>query len=274
MWHIDGPDIAKTLGDVPDVARLGKLSPEETAHLQILYKKYEHQKGLIRKEYAASPIKAKESIIHSLYKRTEGKGTLRQIRIELQDGVSTCPVCGYNYPNTLDHFMPEKAFGALAVCRQNLIPVCSKCNSHKSDRLFENFIHAYLTDFPIGVRFLRAIVSVNNRTHKIAWRFEIVEGALSDELYQRVCFQWQFVSKRIQKESVSFLHQMLDPIEAQTDIQLRRQLLRKAIITGKNNGLNHWRTALMDSIAQCPDFGVCELNMLIARKRYRRDLGV
>lgn len=54
-------------------------------------------------------------------------------RIKAAPRHSQCPYCGERTVKTLDHYLPQSVFSALAVTPTNLVPSCSDCNKSKSD---------------------------------------------------------------------------------------------------------------------------------------------
>lgn len=44
-----------------------------------------------------------------------------------------CPYCGERRVKTLDHYLPQSSFSALAVTATNLVPSCSDCNKSKNN---------------------------------------------------------------------------------------------------------------------------------------------
>lgn len=46
-----------------------------------------------------------------------------------------CPYCVLSEPNTLEHILPKGKYPEYAVHIYNLIPCCSKCNSHKGEAI-------------------------------------------------------------------------------------------------------------------------------------------
>lgn len=63
-----------------------------------------------------------------------------------------CPLCGLNKVNTLDHFLPKEDFSEFCIHPRNLIPCCSRCNSHKSKCWHKEgkreIWNAYLNELP------------------------------------------------------------------------------------------------------------------------------
>lgn len=49
-----------------------------------------------------------------------------------------CPYCVLSEPNTLEHILPKGKYPEYAVHVYNLIPCCSKCNSHKGDAIINS----------------------------------------------------------------------------------------------------------------------------------------
>ncbi|KXO84078.1 HNH endonuclease [Acinetobacter venetianus] len=84
--------------------------------------------------------------------------------------LNTCQYCTINDVNTLDHIMPKENFPEFVVHPKNLIPVCSQCNSFKSNKWLKNgnfeFLNLYLHILPIQ-QFLFVNVNYSNSTFDI-----------------------------------------------------------------------------------------------------------
>ena len=79
-----------------------------------------------------------------------------------QDEVCLCPVCDISEPSTLDHYLPKSVVPTVAVTPHNLVPMCARCNTVKSDKMETDVrrlpFHLYFDDFPnepwLTVRFV------------------------------------------------------------------------------------------------------------------------
>lgn len=64
--------------------------------------------------------------------------------------ILTCPFCEIDSIQTLDHYLPKSLYPSLAITPVNLVGMCSKCNTKKSDRKIESadkfFLHPYYSD--------------------------------------------------------------------------------------------------------------------------------
>lgn len=64
------------------------------------------------------------------------------------DGELICPMCGIEVADEMDHFAPKSVFPEYATHLTNLIPLCHRCNSDKSDLWLDSknrqiFFNAY-----------------------------------------------------------------------------------------------------------------------------------
>ena len=58
----------------------------------------------------------------------------------IMSNTDRCPICGISTPNTLDHFVPKSLYPQLCITPDNLIPVCSDCNSKKLEDFSFNYM--------------------------------------------------------------------------------------------------------------------------------------
>jgi hypothetical protein len=82
-------------------------------------------------------------------------------RIMLSAPGGRCPYCGQLPVNVLDHYLPKRPNGVLALVPKNLVPCCRDCNTAKLDRVAWNEasqpIHPYFDDFD-DAQWLQALV--------------------------------------------------------------------------------------------------------------------
>lgn len=68
-----------------------------------------------------------------------------------EHGLLFCPYCGEEVkPSTLDHYLPKEKFPEYAICLENLVPMCTKCQGKdaKGDKVLDEnnykyFLHPY-----------------------------------------------------------------------------------------------------------------------------------
>ncbi|MFW1989540.1 HNH endonuclease [Acinetobacter baumannii] len=93
--------------------------------------------------------------------------------------LNTCQYCTINDVNTLDHIIPKENFPEFVVHPKNLIPVCSQCNSFKSDKWIKNggfeFLNLYLHILPMQ-QFLFVDISYNNFTFDVKFYLKNKNG--------------------------------------------------------------------------------------------------
>ncbi len=68
---------------------------------------------------------------------------------EIRDSEDKCPYCSYitRQVSQLDHYLPKSIFPSLAITINNLVPICSECNSNKDNYYSinenETLLHPY-----------------------------------------------------------------------------------------------------------------------------------
>lgn len=86
--------------------------------------------------------------------------------------LNTCQYCTINDVNTLDHIVPKECFPEFVVHPKNLIPVCSECNSYKSNKWVKGgnfeFINLYLHKLPYQ-QFLYVDLKYTNSTFSVKY---------------------------------------------------------------------------------------------------------
>ena len=162
MWKIDKPDLSRAKGkDVRElIANCDELDDTLKKPLKELYQQYDDQHGSVTEVQLSAIADDKAKAIHGMYKSTYENKPLAYIRDELTAKVYKCPYCGIAQPNTLDHYMPESKYEALAVCRMNLVPMCGVCNNYKHAKPYEKFVHCYYETLPTQKLFLVAKVCI------------------------------------------------------------------------------------------------------------------
>lgn len=101
----------------------------------------------------------------------------------------TCQYCTINSVNTLDHIIPKDDYPEFAIHPKNLVPACSQCNSHKSERWITNGVfeclNPYLHRLP-SVQFLFARVIYINFTFEVSFYLDNSNNQLPPYLFNVV----------------------------------------------------------------------------------------
>lgn len=248
MWKVLKPNLSDALSDVDLLENLGIVPTSEVGKIKRLVKQYDSQDGqvtdaqhsLINRPVAARIHKAYE--VDKLYNQ---KKPFHPVRLELYEKVSRCPYCSTGTgDDTLDHYMSKSDYHAMSMCRLNLVPCCWKCNGTKNTKPYSDFVHPYYGNFPEGVEFFCADISLIGGI--VIFQFRVVGTHLSSNLYSKLTTQINHLrlNERLRKSGIEFLRNavigQLNNIEA---IHASIPLMYKKTV--ENYGLNDWRTALV-----------------------------
>lgn len=91
--------------------------------------------ALVRSAYMLPTVTDKEMRAFYSY-RMRRKGAAQRHhydKLMAAPRYARCPYCGERRVKTLDHYLPQSTFSALAVTATNLVPACSDCNKSKAD---------------------------------------------------------------------------------------------------------------------------------------------
>ena len=271
MWKLKKPNLNTALEvDIDNlITHCRKLTPADKGGLQSLYKLYDNQNGLLTDQQYDAYDSDKAEAILGQYRKTRKGGVYHYIRDELNATVGRCPYCGINQPDTLDHYMPESIFKALAVCRLNLVPLCSRCNNLKLDKPFARFIHCYYQQYPDNIFLLAKVFTIKQR-----WvvTYSIDETAIPDkDLYDKIVFQCGEIElkKRLQKEALTYLDDLCGQCVANSNDELRVWLKGRLNYSLTTYGKNDWRTALLRGLLAYPklDIGIVAFNKVNTRSQ-------
>lgn len=274
MWKIEKPDLRRACGkDVNElVSHCENLDDTIKPQLKKLYKEYDSQNGYVTDEQLKQIPTEKGAIIHSQYKKTYDGDTLSYIRAELMDGVFKCPYCSINQPTTLDHYMPESKYGALAVCRMNLVPMCGTCNNRKLAKQYNNFIHCYYQEFPDNEPFLKAKVYILKKRFVI--RLYIEDSVLTEPgLKDKVLYQIKELKlfQQIIKESSVFVSTLCKDFDCGDNAGMKQWLQRKLNTCIEIYGFNDWRCAILRGMMEYSklDISVFQYNKVNSQTKFK-----
>lgn len=243
MWKINKPDIKKAT--IKDISELN-LDPGNRINLRQLYIDYDNQNGDVSKAQISTIPDDIAKKIYKTYPNTRNGKALAYIRDELNKNVYRCPYCGIGASSdTLDHYMPESEFHALAVCRMNLVPMCHKCNNLKKNKSYKDFVHCYYENFPNGIFFVANITIVKNC---IIADFDFDSIVINDtNLENKLRKQAKEIQlfDRIKKEANEYITSLCIDCDVPDDKSLKDWLKNKLKKEENRYGKNDWRCAVV-----------------------------
>lgn len=276
MWILDKPDISKAIGIDVDtlVNHCTHLDQSDALKLKYLHKLYNKGHGAVSSAQLF-PLSAKAGIIRAQFDKMSSGKTLSYIRKELNRGINSCPMCGINEPNQLDHFMDKSTYGQLACCRLNLIPVCGVCNNKKSDLPYTDFVHAYYDrNFGNG-HFLITKVHIRNNT--IGFTFSIDKNAIPDQdLAERTEKQFTTLSlnKRYHKRGIDFINDTIYGMNCSSDKSLKAYLSMEIQKCTQQYARNHWKTSILKGLYECAQFDFNFVNKYKSKISIKMENGI
>lgn len=248
MWKIDKPKLNRAKNkDVRElIANCDELEETDKQSIKQLYQQYDDQNGDVTDAQLSVIPEVKAEAIYKMYKKTYEDKPLAYIRNELTEKVYKCPYCSINQPDTLDHYMPESQYKALAVCRMNLVPMCGVCNNFKKTKPYKKFIKCYYDEFPTERPFLVAnVFTIRNR---FVVKFKFDETSITDaDLMKKLVYQENETRlfKRIVKASSVFITTLCLSCEQNDTVSLKAWLKRILSVYETEYGKNDWRCAVV-----------------------------
>lgn len=272
MWILKKPDLRKAKKDIDVVlAHCDNLDAGDKPLLEQLYDDYDNGGGAVT-PLQLQPLDGKKAIIRGQYAKTSGKradkrrnNPLVYIRTELNRGIVKCPYCSVNAPQQLDHYMDKSAYGQLAVCRLNLVPLCGTCNNRKGEKTYTDFVHPYYQQFPQADFLVADCKIVKNRVVAIFSinRVALNDNALADKIEKQIVHIR--LRQRLQKAMTEFLSQIFLSFCGSTDAELKAFLHQHLLKTSAMYGRNDWRTALLRGLSICPQFDVNVVKNMVSK---------
>ena len=171
--------------------------------------------------------------------------------------VQKCPYCSINQPQQLDHFMDKSTYGQLAVCRLNLVPLCSSCNHSKRDQPYKNFIHPYYQQFPKSQFFIAECQIIHG---KICVNFRLDYNAFGNDTQLHDKLQIHLnslnIMERFEKEANQFITELLSTCQISSNGDLQIYLNEIWEHYKSIYRLNDWRTAVIKGLIECPGMDI------------------
>lgn len=257
MWLLRRPTLTDAFNDIPMLIAesAGILTNADITGLQGLYSDYDAAQGNMTQARHDKYDPVKAEVIHSMYLNTyeSADSPMKSIRSELMMYVDKCPYCGFGEPKTLDHVQPRSTFKALSTCRLNLVPLCWRCNNLKGKK-DQIFVHPYYQQFPLGKRFFCA--SAKFSSSNFIFNFFIDPSHITPQLAGILVNQIRVIklTDRLTKEVNSFIYEQLKSQEFYGSDHLLRIIIKDMMNKSiKDNGLNHWKSASLEPLANSQD---------------------
>lgn len=227
------------------------------------YQIYDTNKYSLETVCPDTTVKAQREYLQDCYKRgTEISKIKQRIKDNMPEKIKgKCPYCMISEPNTIDHYLNKDEFPEYSIYTDNLIPCCSYCNGKKSNLWIHNgkriFLNSYF-DSPIEDEYLFVSVDIKDDTPyikdvKIDFSNVTASGLRIDMV--RSHYEKLNLLKRYKDKSIGYLSTIVyeliepsrQPLKACTD-----SLERRINALEKNNGFNHWETAVCRGILNNP----------------------
>ena len=180
---------------------------------------------------------------------------VESLRTKILERCNSCPYCGLNEPDTLDHYLPKELeqFPEYSVCTYNLIPCCTPCNRDYKHTAWltdgqRTYLHFYFDDIKVDVEFLKAHISLGSSTNI---RYSIEQSSWGSESFYRLYkrhFDGLDLGNRFADRARDKLGIELDsirrhiygsnPSEVSDRIRWKFEIIRRRF------GANHWQTAM------------------------------
>lgn len=265
MWELPSPDTVDCASDIDialtkvDGTQVYAISGAERAELLALYDLYDHTLG--RPDPAlVGPLLHSDlrSALRDGYDLTQKGKRLERIRNALMVGVDRCPFCGIGAVTDLDHHLAKSAYKALSIYRRNLVPCCHTCNRLKDAA--PPFAHAYFGELPRDERFF--VASATIVAGGLIVNFRVVQTPqVSNEVFQLV--REHVEALRLNARYMAEINEYLASLRHSIDIAygpsedaaaVQLLLLGTREKYERHAGVNHWKVALLQALADCPAF--------------------
>ncbi|WP_323906288.1 HNH endonuclease [Aeromonas veronii] len=209
----------------------------------------------------------KTALIYSYESDNTALGKLKKSIIDAQERPqqSTCPYCGINSNNSMDHYLPKERYPEFSTLPINLIPSCTICNGHKSSYWREGgkrrIINFYLDDIPneiyitcktvyLSPGIVSATFTLNKPPAMSRDTFNLLE-----KHYNRLHLRQRYSEASAQEisdiEDSLFSTEIYEPVTLEW---VSRHLERQAAIKMGKFGNNYWLSALLTSLKSNPHY--------------------
>ncbi|ELC7203527.1 hypothetical protein RJO59_004696 [Enterobacter hormaechei] len=203
----------------------------------------------------------KKSLLHTYSSSTQPLKTLKD-DLEKAPEAARCPFCQISESSTFDHYLPKEIYPEFSVLPQNLIPCCSKCNTHKRALIIDKntnvrlFLHPYYDIIP-NVNFVKVDISFKNKALLLSYSIYHNKKLSKDQFTHLTNhFDKLKLAQRFRKASLIDLSGMYKHFNRLANIspnRLKKELLNEAS-KYSDWGVNYWRNVLFSELANNNDF--------------------
>lgn len=172
-----------------------------------------------------------------------------------------CCLCGQAPAATLDHYLPKSEYPVFSILPPNLIPACWRCNHAKGGLFIEAeaalFIHGYFDTLPTDVRFLYADIDDEDGELTVAFRVDppaAIGAALAARIqshFRKLDLADYYLGEAINEvsERRAAIAELVNAGAPASE--LRDYFKREARSVAADKGINYWRFAVLDGLAEC-----------------------
>lgn len=171
-----------------------------------------------------------------------------------------CPLCNLPGADEWDHYLPSALFPEYAVCPQNLIRTCHRCNNIKlaswrdsdGERLL---MHVYYDWIDRGEQLIHAAITVHEGTVRVEYQVRLPSQSGRFRRMGRHITTLHLLGRYQEYAEVEAVPDMLLVVEPKDHVeQVRRRFRRMADGWRKKEGANYWKAALYQAAADSDDF--------------------
>jgi hypothetical protein len=194
------------------------------------------------------------------YASRSGPSTQLRSSIYANNVGGRCCYCAQRRAGTLDHYLPQDVYPEFSVLPLNLVPACWDCNHTKLVQFVRldggaTFLHPYFESGLEKVRFLYADVRMCGNEPTVAYYVDPPAEVPNDRAIRirshfarlKLAEYYLFEAGNELGERRMIVETLWD--RGATDADIESYLRSEAASVGKFSGVNHWRFALLDALA-------------------------
>ncbi len=251
-----------------------KLEHNDVKNVESRFKEYEDNKNKLENISCSNYIRTNDDYksLFGLYD-SESQDT-KNIKEKIKEisGIK-CPYCGISEPSHIDHFLPRAKYPEFSIYIQNLIYVCSICNStYKGDNVVNlnrerKFFNPYFDDFIKNIQFLKCKIEVGSNSIYPSFTFYIdnlsttmpYEYTVMKNHFEAMHLQTRYMEQILKEKFLRFKNRYndksvsLEKLKENIDYELDG-------LNGEN--ANNWEKVFWESLKDCDD---C-LNLIVNKK--------
>jgi hypothetical protein len=171
---------------------------------------------------------------------------------------NTCQNCSIGEINSFDHYLPQSEFAEFVVNPHNLIPSCTKCNSHKSS-IWRNtgkreFLNHYLDILP-QEQYLFVDITVEDESIELKYYLEN-KGNINDDLFKLIKSHYNKLNllERFEENSDSIVSELDTEFNKYskklTIDEIKETVIEECTDNKKILGNNNWKIVLKISLVE------------------------